>query len=107
MELLTRLEDAILVAVLRLGDTAYGVAVNREVNFIFDRNYTLGALYFALGRLVNKEYLAKRLEEGTAKRGGRSRTYYRLTPEGKEALEAARLHGERLRRAVPRPGKAG
>jgi PadR family transcriptional regulator PadR len=102
MELLTRLEEAILVAVLVLEDEAYGVAINREVGRIFGRAYTLGALYFALDQLVRKEYLAKRLGESTARRGGRSKTYYRLTPEGKEALAAVKRHEERLWQIVPK-----
>lgn len=102
MELLTRLEEAILIAVVRLADEAYGVAINREVSRMFGKDYTLGALYFALDQLVRKEYLGKRLGESTAKRGGKSKTYYRLTPEGKDALAAVRAHEERLWKAVPK-----
>ncbi len=103
MELLTRLEEAILIAVWRLGDEAYGVAINREVSRMFEKDYTLGALYFALDQLVRKEFLGKRQGESTAKRGGKSKTYYRLTPEGKEALDAVRAHQERLWKALPKP----
>ncbi len=102
MELLTRLEEAILIAVIRLEDEAYGVAINREVSRMFGKAYTMGALYFALDQLVRKEYLGKRLGESTAQRGGKSKTYYRLTPEGREALKAVRAHEERLWRAVPK-----
>ena len=102
MELLTRLEEAILIAVLRLGDDAYGVAVNIEVSRMFGKSYTLGALYFALDQLVRKEYLGKRLGESTAQRGGKGKTYYRLTPEGKESLRAVRAHQERVWKAVPK-----
>jgi PadR family transcriptional regulator PadR len=101
MELLTRLEEAILVAVIRLGDGAYGVAINREVSRIFGKSYTLGALYFALDQLVRKEYLGKREGEPTPQRGGRSKIYHRVTPEGLEALEAVRRHQEKLWKAVP------
>ncbi len=101
MNLLTRLEEAILTAVLKLGENAYGVPVNREVSKIFQRSYTLGGLYFALDQLVRKEYLRKRTADPTSRRGGRSRTYYVLTPEGKEALEDVRLHQIRVWEAVP------
>ncbi|MBN1937962.1 MAG: helix-turn-helix transcriptional regulator [Candidatus Aminicenantes bacterium] len=102
MELLTRLEEAILIAVLRLGDEAYGVAVNLEVSRMFGKAYTLGALYFALDQLVRKEYLGKRLGESSAQRGGKSKTYYRLTPEGNEALSAVRAHQLRIWKTVPK-----
>lgn len=101
MDLLTRLEETILVAVIKLGDGAYGVAINREVSKVFGRTYTMGGLYFALDQLVRKEYLMKRSADPTPQRGGRSKTYYRLTPEGKEALEVTRQHQIRLWESVP------
>jgi len=108
MELLTRLEEAILIAVLRLGGDAYGVPVNREVSRIFGRSYSMGGLYFALDQLARKEYLMKRSADPTPKRGGRSRSYYRLTPEGRAALEAVRRHQVELWRGIPASvGKSG
>jgi PadR family transcriptional regulator PadR len=101
MELLTRLEEAILVAVVKLKDDAYGVPINREVSKIFGRKYTMGGLYFALDQLVRKEYLIKRQADPTPRRGGRSKSYYRLTPEGREALLAARRHQIKLWKAMP------
>ena len=101
MDLLTRLEEAILIVVLKLKDHAYGVPINREVSRIFGKNYTLGGLYFALDQLVRKEYLVKHLSDPTPKRGGRSRAYFRITPEGKEALEAARQHQIDLWKTIP------
>jgi len=102
MELLTRLEEAILIAVVRLEESAYGVTINREVSRMFGKSYTMGALYFALDQLVRKEYLMKWEGEPTHKRGGRSKIYYRLTPEGKEALESVRMHHELLWKSVPK-----
>lgn len=101
MELLTRLEEAILISVLRLGDEAYGVPINREVSNIFGKSYTLGGLYFALDQLVRKEYLMKRTSESTPRRGGRGKSYYRLTPEGKEAMDAVHRHQIKLWKTIP------
>jgi len=101
MELLTRLEEAILISVLKLGNEAYGVPINREVSNIFGKKYTLGGLYFALDQLVRKEYLMKRSSDPTPRRGGRSKSFYRLTPEGKEALGAVRKYQVRLWKNVP------
>ncbi len=101
MELLTRLEEAILISVLKLGDEAYGVPINREVSKIFDKTYTLGGLYFALDQLVRKEYLMKRTSDPAPKRGGRSKSFYRLTPEGKEALAVVQKHQVRLWNNIP------
>ena len=101
MDLLTRLEEVILIAVVKLEDGAYGVPINREVSKIFGKTYTMGGLYFALDQLVRKEYLMKRSADPTPKRGGRSRSYYRLTLEGIEALEAIRRHQIKLWEAIP------
>jgi len=101
MDLLTRLEETILIVVYRLGEEAYGVPINREVSRIFHKPYTLGGLYFALDQLARKEYLMKRTADPTPQRGGRSRSYYRLTPEGKAALVAVRRHQLRLWKSAP------
>lgn len=98
--MLTRLEEAILIAVVKLGKEAYGVPINREVSRIFDKKYTLGGLYFALDQLVRKEYLMKRTAHPTPKRGGRSRSYYRITPEGRDALELIRQYQIKLWKTV-------
>ena len=101
MELITRLEEAILVSVLKLGDEAYGVPINREVSKIFKKKYTLGGLYFALDQLFRKEYLMKRTSDPTPKRGGRSKSFYMVTPEGQDALKAVRGHQIKLWNSVP------
>jgi PadR family transcriptional regulator PadR len=101
MDLLTRLEEAILIVVLKLKDKAYGVPINREVSKIFGRTYTLGGLYFALDQLVRKEYLIKQFSDPTPKRGGRSRAYFRITSEGRKALDATHQHQIELWKAIP------
>jgi DNA-binding PadR family transcriptional regulator len=102
MEYLTRLEEAILIAVLRLEDDAYGVTINREVSRMVGKSYTLGALYFALEQLVRKEFLGKTPGGARPVRGCRSKMFYRLTPEGKDALRAVRAHQEALWKAIPK-----
>ncbi len=102
MEFLTRLEEAILIAVLRLDDDAYGITINREVSRMVGKPYTLGALYFSLEQLVRKEFLGKTQGGARPVRGCRSRVYFRLTPEGKDALRAVRAHQEALWKAVPK-----
>ena len=102
MEYLTRLEEAILIAVLRLGEEAYGVTINREVSRMVGKPYTMGALYFALEQLVRKEYLGKTPGGARPVRGFRSKMFYRVTPEGNEALRAVRRHQETLWKSVPK-----
>jgi PadR family transcriptional regulator, regulatory protein PadR len=101
MDLITRLEEAILVAILRLEGDAYGVTINREVSRIFSKTYTMGALYFSLDQLHQKDLVSKTVADPSPERGGKSKTFYRLTKEGKSALDAVRRHHESLWSRVP------
>ncbi len=86
MRLLTRAEEFILLAVWRLQDDAYSIPIRKQISEITGRNWSLGAVYMPLERLVKKGYLDSYLSETTPERGGRHKRIYRLTPEGKRAL---------------------
>ncbi len=96
MDLITRLEEAILIAILRLEEGAYGVTINREVSRAFHRQYTMGALYFSLDQLYRKGLVSKTQAEPAPERGGRNKTFYRLTDEGTAALAEVRRHQREL-----------
>jgi PadR family transcriptional regulator PadR len=88
-------ELLVLLAVLRLGDGAYGVTIREELEEETSRTLTLGAVYKTLGRLEGKGFLETRVAPPTKERGGRRKKLYRLTPAG---LETARRSLEDLRR---------
>ena len=88
-------ELLVLLAVLRLGDDAYGVTIREELEEETTRTLTLGAVYKTLGRLEGKGFLETRVAPPTRERGGRRKKLYRLTPAG---LETARRSLEDLRR---------
>ncbi len=90
MEILTRADEILLLAILRLQDEASGVAIVREVRKRTGKKIKLGALWVSLDILAKKGYLEKRMGDPTPKRGGRSKLYYTLTPDGLNAL--AELH---------------
>lgn len=79
-------EQLILFALLRLGDTAYGVTVRREIEARTGRDVSQGAVYTALNRLADRGFVRSRIAETTPERGGRRRKYYRLEPAGARAL---------------------
>jgi PadR family transcriptional regulator PadR len=89
-------EQAVLLAVARLGDDAYGVTIRDDVARYGRRSVSVGALYVTLERLSGKGYLRSEMGEATAVRGGRARRYYRLTPAGAAALRAAKARIERM-----------
>jgi len=83
-------EQIVLLAVLRLGDDAYGVPIRREIEERTGRSLTVGALYRTLDRLEEKSYLSSSFSDPTPERGGRSKRYFRLKPAGMRALADSR-----------------
>jgi DNA-binding PadR family transcriptional regulator len=80
--LLTDFEIMILLAILRVGDEAYGVPIAREIETTTGRAVQLPAIYAALERLEGQLLIESRLGEATAQRGGRAKKYFSLTPAG-------------------------
>jgi PadR family transcriptional regulator, regulatory protein PadR len=89
-DVLGAFEQAVLLAVLRLRDDAYGRAILKEVQARLARDVAAGAVHATLGRLEQKGLLTSRLGSGTPIRGGRARRFYKLQPAGQRALNEAR-----------------
>jgi DNA-binding PadR family transcriptional regulator len=89
-DVLGAFEQAVLLAVVRLREDAYGRAILKEVQTRLERDVVAGAVHATLERLERKGLLASRLGTGTPIRAGRPRRYYRLQPAGIRALNDAR-----------------
>ncbi|MCP4724244.1 MAG: PadR family transcriptional regulator [bacterium] len=87
MELLTKLEELALLAVIELGDEAYGISVYKHINKITDQNLSISSIYFPLDRLVEKGYLSTYKGESTPKRGGIRKKHYSITEKGIKILQ--------------------
>ena len=98
-------EQAVLLAVLRLDDEAYGRAILKEVEDRLERRIAAGAVHATLDRLERKRLRVSRLGPGTAVRAGRPRRYYRLLPAGRRALNDARAMVDGLWRGLTWPLK--
>jgi len=83
-------EQLVLLALLRLGNDAYGMEVREEIEKRTGRDVSYGAVYTTLDRLEQKGFVAHWMGEPTAERGGRAKKYFRVLPEGREALRATR-----------------
>jgi PadR family transcriptional regulator, regulatory protein PadR len=83
-------EQAVLLAIVRLGDEAYGRAILDEVQKRLGNEVSAGAVQATLERLETKRLAASRLGSGTPARAGRPRRYYRPTTSGVRALNEAR-----------------
>jgi PadR family transcriptional regulator PadR len=101
MNLITRLEEAILIAIWRLKDNAYGVTINKQVSESLQKKYSMGALYFALDQLLRKGHVNKTTRHFYHEKGGRSRTYYTLTEDGKKALWMVKIYQKSLWEGIP------
>ena len=90
---LSKSEEMILLAIWRLGQEAYGVSIRHQIKKNAGKDYTYGTLYGLLRQLALKGLVQKRLEPPVAKKGGRGKTYFDLTPAGIQALkDAIELH---------------
>ncbi len=98
-------EQAVLLAVLRLHDEAYGRAILREVSERMERDVAAGAVHATLNRLEKRRLLTSHLGTGTPVRGGRARRFYRLHPQGLRALTDARTAADKLWRGFKLPLK--
>ena len=86
---LGRFEELILLALLRLGSGAYGLAVRREIEARTGREVSIGALYTTLKRLEGRGLVSSRVGEPTAERGGRRKRCYELEASGILALRSS------------------
>lgn len=84
--MLGELEQLVLMAVLRAGDEAYGVSIQREIAARAGRELTLGAVHKTLARLEAKGLVESYTGEPTPVRGGRRKRHFALTAEGRASL---------------------
>jgi PadR family transcriptional regulator, regulatory protein PadR len=88
-DLLGSLEHLVLLALVRLGDGAYGMTVRREIEERTGRSLSIGAIYATLDRLETKRYISSSMGEATAARGGRAKRLFRIEGRGEQALGAS------------------
>jgi PadR family transcriptional regulator, regulatory protein PadR len=88
-------EELTLLAVRALGDRTYAVPVQQFVEDATGRQVSMGAVYAALARLEGKRFVKSTMGDATARRGGKSKRLFEVTPLG---LRTARdLHRVRER----------
>jgi PadR family transcriptional regulator PadR len=86
MNLISRAEELILLAILSLGGNAYGLSI---LEFLQERTgnvWSFAQIYDPLDRLTRKGYVRKRPGGSTPERGGRPKSFYKMTAEGRDAL---------------------
>ena len=86
MNILSKPEELILLAVLSLKDYAYGVTIRNHIIEKTGVDWTIGAIYVPLNRLSRAGYLETTIGEPTPERGGKRKKFYGLTRKGLKAL---------------------
>jgi PadR family transcriptional regulator, regulatory protein PadR len=94
-------ELMILLAVINLGDEAYGVPISRELETQRGRDVSVGSVYAALDRLENKGLVASSLGDPTPERGGKAKRYFHVTKEGLRQVHETRRVLSKLWQALP------
>jgi len=87
---LGELEQLVLLAILRLGDEAYGVPVVEEIERRTGRTVTRAAVYVALTRMEKRGLVSSRMGEPTAERGGKAKRYFRVEEAAIDKIRASK-----------------
>jgi DNA-binding PadR family transcriptional regulator len=112
-ETLGEFEQLALLAVVRLSNLGYGAAIQQELERTANRSVSIATIYVTLVRLEKRGLAASWLSDPTPVPGGKSRRFFRVTPEGAAALNAARAVMNRMwtglegRDLSARPGRVG
>ena len=100
-EFLGGFELLVLLALIGLGDEAYGVPISDAIEASSGRSVAIGSVYITLDRLARRGLVSSRLGEPTAQRGGRAKTYFRITAKGFREVRQARRTLMSLWQRVP------
>jgi len=93
---LKEFEQLVLLAVLRLGEDAYGGRIREDLEETASRGVSVATIYVALSRLEQRGFVRSWMSDPTPVRGGKSKKYYALEAEGREALRDAKATLERM-----------
>lgn len=100
-EFLGDFEELILTSVAVLQESAYGAAINIEIEQWLGRNVTLSAVHVTLYRLEDKGYVKSKVGGATNERGGRRKRIYSITSAGISILRAMKDTRVELWKMVP------
>jgi DNA-binding PadR family transcriptional regulator len=94
-------ELLVLLAIIRIGEDAYGVSIADTLQETSGRDVILGSVYAALERLEVKGLVTSRRGEATPERGGKAKKHFRVTAKGIREVRAAQRALVRLWSGLP------
>ncbi len=100
-EALGNFELMVMLALVRLGEAAYGVPISKAIEESTSREVLVGSVYAALERLEGKGFVASEVGEPTPERGGRAKRYFRITKKGLRQVRATQAALIKLWQGIP------
>ena len=100
-EYLGNFDLMLLLALMRLGEGAYGVTIAQELEEQTGREVVVASVYATLERLQERRLVASRLGDATPERGGRAKRYFRITGAGLREVRDARRSLMNLWKGLP------
>jgi PadR family transcriptional regulator, regulatory protein PadR len=94
-------ELMVMLALVRLGENAYGVPISAVIEERSGREVALGSVYATLERLEKKGLVHSDLGEPTPERGGRAKRYFRVTSKGLREVRHTQRALKKLWQGLP------
>ncbi len=93
MGILTLREEIILSALVMLDGSSGGALIRKKIIELTGKEIVYGTLYNLMEYLMRKGYVSAHKSDPVPVQGGRSKTIYTITKEGRSALqETMELH---------------
>ena len=99
---ISNFELMVLLALIRLGDEAYGVPISQEIEEHSGHGVALGSVYAALERLQDRGFVSSAVGEPTPERGGRAKKYFKITGKGMKVVQETQQTLTRLWKGLPK-----
>ena len=90
MQILSRNDEILMLAILRLRDEACGVSIIQEVLIRTGKRLTFGSLWVSLDILFKRGLINKRMADPTPERGGRAKRFFQVEPAGITSVKESR-----------------
>ena len=88
-QFLGEFEELVLLAIMKIGPTSYGVSIAEAIEEATGKRVSIGALYNTLSRLEEMKFVSSSVGEKTPERGGRAKKYFQIESAGKSAVESS------------------
>ncbi len=94
-------QQLVLLALIRLGDNAYGMRVRQKIEQRVQRPVSIGAVYATLDRLGEKGFVTSHMGDPMPERGGRAKRYFQISKSGAMAFRRSQAARQRMGALLP------